>query len=138
MDKNKYDIKKVNKIKKFVYPVIASAVAAAIFICFSFGGADDILLGLISLLVVGAMVIIAIPAFCFWYSVKIIFSEKRRYLWGLYNSFVMTLFYLLPLCMEGETYIYSAVLFAWCAAWTMLPLLISKKTHSSDTNHDKS
>ena len=136
MDKNKYDMKNVNKIKKFVYPVIASVIAAVIFIGFSLFQADDILIGLISLIIVGTMVIIAIPCFCFWYSIKIIFREKRRYFFGLYNSFVLTLFYLLPLCMEGETYIYSAVLFVWCAAWTIIPLLTSKKAHSSDTHHD--
>jgi hypothetical protein len=29
--------------------------------------------------------------------------------------------------MEGETYLYSAILFAWAELWTVLPLLIPKK-----------
>ena len=125
----------MNKAKKFICPVIFAFICVlCFFVLFTIiledagmGGAV-IVLGVIILLLV-----VIIPCYCFIYSKKLLFAEKRKYLFTFYNSFVLTMFYLLPLCTEGETYIYSLILFLWVEWWNVLPLFIHRKADKTST-----
>lgn len=75
--------------------------------------------------------LIAVPCHCFVYGRKILRCEKRKFIFSLYNALVLTLSYLLPFCMEGETYLYSALLFMWALLWSALPLLFRKREKSN-------
>ena len=118
------------KIKKYIYPFIFVITALLSFLILSFflekqnadiGGAIVLLFALI------LIVCVFLPIYCFTYGKKVLLNEKRKLLFSLYNSAIITLSYLLPLCMEGETYIYSLILFGWCELWTALPLIEFKK-----------
>ena len=117
------------KIKKYIYPFIFVILALLSFLTLSFfleeqnadmGGFAILLFALI--LIIGVF----LPIYCFTYGKKVLLNEKRKLLFTLYNSTIITLCYLLPLCMEGETYIYSLILSGWCELWTALPLIKSK------------
>ena len=85
-----------------------------------------------------ALLLFAIPFYCVKYS-KIIISEKLKFLFAAYNGLVLTLTYILPNCLEDETYIYGAILFAWVEIWTVLPLilrLISAKKHDDNNSNE--
>ncbi len=118
------------KIKKYIYPFIFVILALLSFLTLSFfleeQNAD---MGGIAILLFALILIIGVflPIYCFTYGKKVLLNEKRKLLFTLYNSTIITLCYLLPLCMEGETYIYSLILFGWCELWTALPLIKSKK-----------
>ncbi|MBE7064188.1 MAG: hypothetical protein E7384_00005 [Ruminococcaceae bacterium] len=127
-----------SKIKKYIFPFIFSIVIFSAFLQLSFfleqqdadlGGIVILLFALI--LFIGVL----IPIYCFIYGKKVLLKEKRKFIFTLYNSAVITLFYLLPKCTEGETYIYSLILFAWCESWSLIPLLKFKKnTRKTETN----
>ena len=74
---------------------------------------------------------IFLPIYCFLYGKKVLLNEKRKLLFTLYNSAIITLCYLFPLYMEDETYIYSLILFGWCELWTAMPLIKSKKQNKN-------
>ena len=118
------------KFKKYVYPFIFSILGVASFLILEFflsvtnvglGGAAIVLLELI------LVIFVILPIYCSVYGKKILADEKRKFAFTFYNSTVITLFYLLPLCMEGETYLYSLILFSWSELWALLPLIKSKK-----------
>ena len=126
------------KIKKYVYPFIFSAsvmVAFLVLLFFLSIGSAELGGVVIGLLAIAILFGVLLPGYCFVYGKKVLLNEKKKYIFTIYNSAVITLFYLLPLCMEGDTYIYSLILFVWCTAWTLLPLIIYRKqTQQSETN----
>ena len=114
------------KIKKYIYPFIFVILASLSFFTLSvFLEEQNADMGGIAILLFALILIIGVflPIYCFTYGKKVLLNEKRKLLFTLYNSAVITLCYLLPLCMEGETYIYSLILFGWCELWTALPLI---------------
>ncbi len=129
------------KAGKFFYPFIFSVSVLVVFLLFllSFSKGDMGLGGAaIGLIALVAIVCVALPIYCFMYGKKVLLKEKTRFVFTLYNSAIITLFYFLPLCMEDETYIYSLVLFAWCELWSSLPLLIYKnRPKKSNENTQK-
>lgn len=70
---------------------------------------------------------VVLPVYAATYSGQLLYGRRYKYLLALYNSFVITMFYLLPHCTLSKTYIYSAIIFAWIALWGILPLLPFKK-----------
>ena len=125
----------MDKAKKFIYPFAFSLACALCFFTAVFPILANAGLGgaVFALGFLAILFFVIIPVYCFIYGKKLLLTEKRKYLFSLYNSFVLTLFYLLPLCTEGETYIYSLILFLWATGWSMLPLIIYKKAEKTPT-----
>ena len=113
----------MKKYKKFTYP-FAFAVTFLIFFASLIFVLENVIpspsgsYGPIALLFLFllALLLFAIPFYCVKYS-KIIISEKLKFLFAAYNGLVLTLTYILPNCLEDETYIYGAILFAWVEIW---------------------
>ncbi len=122
----------MKKAAKFLAPVtfalsclLSYGLVALLFTCVSdLGGA------ILATVIYGAMILtvflIAVPVYCFLYGFKILRHEKKKPLLVLYNALVLALGYLFPFCMEGETYLYSLILFLWAGLWSALPLLFLK------------
>lgn len=68
-------------------------------------------------------ILFVLPLYCIKYS-KVIQCEKDKFLFVAFNSFVITLFYMLPFFEEDETYIYGFILFSWITIWTVIPLML--------------
>lgn len=89
------------------------------------------ILGLVmSVAMILAVFLVAVPCYCFLYGRKTLQNEKRKFVFVPYNALILTLAYLLPFGREGETYAYSAILFLWACLWSALPLLFRKKENS--------
>ena len=120
---------KVEKAKKYIVPILVSLGVLCAFLLLTFvvfekndyGSLLIILFFLIFVLFIG------LPIYCRIYTKKILFCEKRKYLFAFYNSLVITMAYFLPLCAEGETYLYSIVLFIWAEFWSISPLLFQRE-----------
>ena len=116
------------KLKKYIYPFVFPIILLVTMLLCSLLISDVGIGGaVIAIFAIIIIVGVILPCNCFLYGRKILSKEKRKYLFTFYNSSIITLFYLLSFCMEGETYLYSAILFAWAELWTVLPLLIPKK-----------
>lgn len=74
---------------------------------------------------------IGLPLYSAIYSKKLLPDLKNKYLFALYNSLVVTLFYLIPHCTKGQTYMYSAIIFVWISIWGIIPLLPFKKNKTN-------
>ena len=72
--------------------------------------------------------LVAVPCYCLLYGKRILRNEKRKYLFAFYNSFVLTLFCFFSFCKEEETLTYSTLLFFGAVLWSVLPLLLPRKT----------
>ncbi len=68
-------------------------------------------------------ILFVLPFYCIKYS-KVIQCEKVKFLFIAFNSFVITLPYMLPFIEESETYIYGFILFSWVTIWTVIPLML--------------
>ena len=66
---------------------------------------------------------IVIPILCVIYSKRCLFGQRFRFLFTLYQSFLITLPYPIILWKENETLFYSILLFAWCELWGLLWLI---------------
>ncbi len=134
----------MKKAKKYIYPVAFSAIFLILYISFGF-----LLTNVISFphgsyapiawlfLFLSALILIAIPFYCVKYS-KVIINEKSKFLFAFFNGLVLTLTYIIPYCLEDETYIYGAILFVWVEIWTVLPLVLrsifAKKQDDNKSN----
>ena len=119
----------MKKVKKFILPVLFSLCCLCVSFVLSPSLYDFDIGGIIFVLgFIAVWIFVLIPLHCVLYSRRILLREKRKYLFALYNSFVLTMFYFLPLCTEDETYIYSLILFLWTALWSVLPLMIGRKS----------
>ena len=120
----------MKKAKKYIYPFAFSATFLIFFAVLIFmlenvlpfpdGSYAPIAWLFLFLL---ALLLIAIPFYCVKYS-KVISNEKSKFLFAFYNGLVLTLTYILPYCLEDETYIYGVILFVWVEIWTILPLVL--------------
>ena len=124
---------------KFIYPVVFSlSCFLSYWLLFAVllknavieGGFLGFLVGIV--LSSGFVVyffLIVIPIYCFVYSRKNLLNEKRKFIFTLYNSLVLTAFCLILFLVEKETHAltYSLLLFAWAELWSVLPLLLKKK-----------
>lgn len=117
----------VNKLKAFLYPFIIPIVFGLIYKGVVDHYAADLGAGIILFLILLIFLFIIVPCYCFLYGKRVLLKERRKYLFTLYNSFVFAISYFLPLCDEGETYLYSAILFLWIELWGLLPLFIYRK-----------
>ena len=115
--------------RKYVYPFLFSlTVIFLAFVFLSVLSSFDMGLAAFGLLypLLVVIVVVLIPVYCVIYGKKCLGKEKKKIHFAFYNSAVITLFYLVPNCFEGETYLYSLILFGWCMLWTLLPGLFKK------------
>lgn len=137
----------MKKAKKYVYPFIFS-------ICFYFlFGISYIFIlefynnygGLgLALLFIILWILVATPIFCFKYS-KLIYEEKRKFLFIIYNSLVISLCYTGPFLISAipgnDAYIIikiTIVLFGWIALCTydsyLIRINITKEPSENNSN----
>ncbi|MBQ9152063.1 MAG: hypothetical protein IJX72_07410 [Clostridia bacterium] len=116
-------------MKKFLFPlwifaayllgIIACAGIAETFSGDTGYGAIVYMIGVFAL-----YCLLVIPTHCILYSRRVLLCEKQKWLFVPYNAALITLPYALPLLLvEEETLVYGAILFAWGALWTAVPLL---------------
>lgn len=118
-----------SKIKKFIYPFLFSICAFAVLLLLflrSENNSVSLANGINFVVAVFIIVGVFVPVYCFLYCKKILLKQKTKFIFTVYNSIVITLFYLLPLCTEKETYLYSLILFCWCEFWSALPMIKAK------------
>lgn len=113
------------KYKKIVYPFIVPLILSIIYVVIDSCTGKDLGWGVVLFIYLLLAVIIILPICCYKYGKIILLDSNNRLFFCAYNSIVITLFYLLPLCMESETYLYAIFLFAWYMLWSILPFLIN-------------
>lgn len=113
--------------KKLLYPFL-SAIMLVAFLLLIIMYHQDLLYGMISYAVLALFILIGIPVLSFIYGIKILRGGKRKILFGLYNALISTIPYTVLFYMDDDTYLYSMILFLWCALWTFVSLIpIGKK-----------
>ncbi len=123
----------MNKAAKYLSPITfaLSCLLSYGLVAFLFTRVADLGGAILATVIYGAMILtvflLAVPVYCFLYGFKILRHEKKKPLLVLYNALVLTLCYLLPFCMEDETYLYSLLLFLWAGLWSGVPLLFQKR-----------
>ena len=117
-------------MKKFLFPLwIFVAYLLGIIACawISVEIPSDVgYAGLFEILcVIALLLLLVVPIFCILYSRKVLLHEKRKWLFVPYNAAWITLPCALPLLImpTTEQLLFCAVLFAWGALWTAVPLL---------------
>ena len=93
-----------------------------------YGGVVIVLCGLIFYCV------ILIPAMCIVYSKRCLLRQRFRFLFTFYQSFLITLPYLILLFKDNETIVYSFVLFIWCELWGLIGLIRLKREKTTNVN----
>ncbi len=130
----------MKKAIKFIIPLLFSLCCLFVF-CIAFFIKVSIFWGLLLLGGIIILILFIIPLYCAFYSLKLVTHESKKYLFAIYNSSVITLSYLLPFCMENETYVYSIILFVWASIWSLLPLLFHRSnkglSHSTQNKNTR-
>ena len=70
---------------------------------------------------------IVIPTMCIVYSKRCLLGQRFRFLFTLYQSFLITLPYLIWFLKDNETIVYSFILFVWCEIWGLIGLIKLKR-----------
>ncbi len=123
-------------MKKWLVPFLSPFISIAAYILIyelahwangdgtGYGG---VVYGLIGMIIYG---VIVIPATCILYSKLCLSGQKLRFLFTLYQSFLITLPYF-SVCLllnGGLVYMgYSLILFTWCELWSLLGLIKFKR-----------
>ena len=116
-------------MKKWIFPV-ASAIIFALLIIGIFavgvGGNGDgsgFIGAIISLILILICFVLIPPVVGFLYAKCFLKNQKKRFPFTLYQSFMMTLPYLILFWQDNETIVYAAVIFVWCELWSLLGLM---------------
>lgn len=128
----------MKKAKKYIYPFIFSICSYLFYIILAitinalytpdnYGGLA------IALVLILLWLLLSVPIYSVIYS-KIIKNEKRKFLFAVYNAVVISLSYILPFCLEEETYIYGSIFFAWVLCWNFLPFIWLKEEKEQTDN----
>ncbi len=133
----------MKKAKKYIYPFIFSLsffifyfILVIIINSMDFGEGYGGL-GLFLLLIL-LWILIVIPFYGFKYS-KLICEEKRKFLFIIYNSLVVSLCYTGPFMSEGSLNIIVKIaiaLFGWVAVCTYVSYLIRINTTKEPSQND--
>ena len=67
--------------------------------------------------------VIIIPTTCFLYSQHFLKGQRFRFLFTIYQSFLIILPCLILFFKEEKTIVYSIILFVWCELWALIGLL---------------
>ena len=76
--------------------------------------------------------VIVVPTMCIVYSKRCLAGQRFRFLFTLYQSFLITLPYLIWFLKDSETIIYSFILFVWCEIWGLIGLVRLKRKSDVD------
>ena len=120
-------------MKKWLFPV-ASAILFAFLLIFIFvvgvGGNGDgsgFVGAIVSLLLIIVCLAIVPPIVCFVYAKRFLVDQKIRFLFTLYQSFLITLPYLILFFESDKTPAYAFVMFVWSELWSLLGLVKFKR-----------
>lgn len=139
----------MKKFKKFIYPFIFSIcffvtyiiLAIVLEIVLPSGDYAGLAYAFIALIL---WILVATPIFCFKYS-KLIYEEKWKFLFIIYNSLVISLCHTGPFLIsaipgnDADIIIkITLALFGWIAIWSFVPLVIrldsTKKQDDNNSN----
>ena len=116
-------------MKKWLFPVI-SAIIFAFLIIFIFavgvgriGNGSGFVGAIISLLLIAVCLVIIPPIISFLYSKCCLKEQKFKFLYTLYQSFMITLPYLILFFKDEKTLLYALAIFAWSEVWSLLGLI---------------
>ncbi len=135
---------RMKKAKKYIYPFVFSiGFFVFYFILVFFVNSADFEgyggLGF-ALLIIILWLLLVIPIYCFKYS-KLIYQEKRKFLFIIYNSFVIALCYTGPFLISaipnGDADIIIQItlaLFGWTALCTYVFYLIRSNSKQDDNS----
>ena len=137
----------MKKVKKYIYPFIFSICFFVFYFFLAFyistAGFDGYGGLGVALLIIALWVLLVVPIYCFIYS-KLIYEKKRKFLFIIYNSFVVSLCYTGPF-MSGagpsslNVIIKIAVfLFYWVAICTYVSYLIRLNTTKEPDENNSS
>ena len=120
-------------MKKWLYPVV-SAMIFAFLLIFIFavgvGGNGDgsgFVGAIISILLIIVCLAIIPPAAGFIYSKRCLTDQKNRVFFTFYQSFMVTLPYLVLFFEGSKTLLYALAVFAWSELWSLLGLVNLKR-----------
>ena len=127
-------------MKKWLFPIASSILWTflVIFIfCIGVGGNGDgsgFFGVIVALFCIILCCIIVMPTVCFMYSRYCLLDQKYRFLFTLYQSFLITLPYLILFFEDNETFLYSFILFVWCELWSLIGLIKFKRKNQNKLN----
>lgn len=113
------------KLKKIVYPFIVPLLLSIIYIVVDSYTGKNLGWGVILFAYLLIAVTIILPLCCYKYGKMVLLNCKNSLFLCVFNSIVITLFYIFPLYTEAETYLYAMILFFWYMFWSVLPFLIN-------------
>ena len=120
-------------MKKWLFPLACSLVSIIAFLLSGvvgvLGNGDGTGYGGIVIVLCGLIFycVILIPTMCIVYSKRCLSVQRFRFLFTLYQSFLITFPYLILFLKDNETIIYSFILFAWCEIWGLIGLIRLKR-----------
>ena len=112
--------KNMNTLKKVGFLVLILLTS----VIMQFLAMQDLILG-ISIILIWFFAVY--PSVSFAYSKKFISNGRYRLLQSILCPVTFALSYVSFFFMEGETYLYTLVIFAWCELWSLLGLIKQKK-----------
>ena len=124
-------------MKKWLFPIACSFVSVIAFLLSGvvgiFANGDGTGYGGIVIVLCGLIFycVIVIPTMCIVYSRRYLAGQRFRFLFTLYQSFLITLPYLIWFLKDNETIVYSFILFVWCEIWGLIGL-VKLKPHNKD------
>ena len=128
----------MQKIKKFIYPLIFSASFILLYIILaivlsvvldngSYAGAA------FAVLFVAIWSFLIVPFYCIIYC-KVIKEEKLKFLFAIYNSIVLSGIHQLPFNLDEDTYIFVGIFFLWAVFWSIIPLIFRSISLKKQSN----
>lgn len=122
-------------MKKWLVPLVYPFISVFVFLLIGavgvWGNGDGTGYGGVVIVLGGIIVycVIAIPVMCFLYSKCCLLEQRFRFLFTLYQSFLITLPYFILFLKENETIVYSIILFLWCELWALFGMIkFNRKT----------
>ena len=116
-------------MKKWLFPLAYSLISIIAFILSGIlgvlGNGDGTGYGGVVIILCGFIFycVIVIPIMCTVYSKRCLSGQRFRFLFTLYQSFLITLPYLICFMKDNETIVYSFILFVWCEIWGLVGLV---------------
>ncbi len=121
MRKERYKNDGKRFMKFLIFPLIALMFPALVLVIFFVG---DLVL---AIMLLAFALFILIPLVNFFVA-RIVFRNKEKRFWlSLITPLLISLSYLIWFAYEAESYIYAALIFAWCELWSFLGAVRYKK-----------
>ena len=116
-------------MKKWLFPVASAILFALLMICIfviGVGGNGDgsgFIGAIISLILILICLLLVPPFVGFVYAKFFLKNQKFCFLFTLYQSFMITIPYLILFWEDNETLLYAAMILVWCELWSLLGLV---------------